>query len=72
LLSLGIISGAIVSHLTRLGIVVENDGGLLFALAVIVFACSLAILVLRRQQIPILSRLFLPAAPNYAATTCQH
>jgi hypothetical protein len=72
LLSLGVISGAIVSHLTRLGIVVKNDGGLLFALAVVVFACSLAILVLRRQQIPILSRLFPPADPNYAATTCQH
>src|SRR6516164_4679647 len=26
LLSLGVISGAIVSHLTRLGIVVKNDG----------------------------------------------
>jgi hypothetical protein len=72
LLSLGVISGAIVSHLTRLGIVVKNDGGLLFALAVFVFACSLAILVLRRQQIPILSRLFSPTTPNYAATTCQH
>src|ERR1051326_1027799 len=40
LLALGVISGAIVSHLTRLGIVVKNDGGLLFALALIVFACS--------------------------------
>src|SRR3954468_19376133 len=28
-LSLGVISGAIVSHLTRLGVVVKNDGGLL-------------------------------------------
>jgi hypothetical protein len=72
LLSLGIISGAILSHLTRLGIVVKNDGGLLFALAVIVFACSLAVLVLRRQQIPILSRFLSPAGHSYAATTCQH
>src|SRR5918911_1493660 len=30
ILSLGVISGAIVSHLTRLGIVVKDDGGLLF------------------------------------------
>ncbi len=73
LLSLGVISGAIVSHLTKLGIVVKNDGGLLFALALTVFASSLAILVLRRQQIPIVSRLFLPVtADNCAATTCQH
>jgi len=72
LLSLGVISGAMVSHLTRLGIVVKNDGGLLFALAVIVFVCSLAILVLRRQQIPILSRLFSSTDPDYAATSCQH
>lgn len=31
--SFAIISGAIVSHLTVLGIVVQNDGGLLFTLA---------------------------------------
>src|SRR3954471_19435858 len=37
ILSMGVISGAIVSHLTRLGIVVQNDGGLLFALATAVF-----------------------------------
>jgi hypothetical protein len=73
LLSLGVISGAIVSHLTKLGIVVKNDGGLLFALALTVFACSLAILVLRRQQIPMISRLFLPVtADNCATTTYQH
>ncbi len=51
LLALGVISGAIVSHLTRLGIVVREDGGLLFALAVVVFACSAAVLVLRRGQL---------------------
>ena len=73
LLSLGVISGAIVSHLTKLGIVVKDDGGLLFALAVTVFLCSLAILALRRQQIPIVSRLFLPiTADNCAATNSHH
>jgi hypothetical protein len=39
-LALGVISGAIVMHLTVLGIEVQNDGGLLFALALIVFVCS--------------------------------
>jgi len=62
LLSLGVISGAIMSHLTRLGIVVMNDGGLLFVLALLVFACSLTVLVLRRQELPIIGRLWAHAA----------
>ena len=52
-LSLGVISGAIFSHLTSLGIVVKNDGGLLFALAVAVFVGSAAILFIRRAQLPV-------------------
>src|SRR3982751_591872 len=43
ILAAGVISGAIVSHITRLGIVVQNDGGLLFILAVAVLAGSIAI-----------------------------
>jgi len=53
LISLAAISGAIVSHLTILGIVVQDDGGLLFALALIVFAASLGILYLRRHELPL-------------------
>jgi hypothetical protein len=53
ILSLGVISGAIMSHLTKLGIEVQNDGGLLFGLAVLVFLGSLGILAVRRSQIPI-------------------
>jgi len=52
LLSLAVISGAIVSHLTVLGIDVRGDGGLLFALAVVVFACSLGVLALRWRELP--------------------
>ena len=48
------ISGAIVSHLTRLGIVVMDDGGLLFALAVLVFACSATVLALHWRELPLL------------------
>lgn len=51
LLALGVISGAIASHLTKLGVVVQNDGGLLFVLALTVFGCSVAILVLRRTEL---------------------
>src|SRR5689334_5137885 len=53
LLSASVISGAIISHLTRLGIVVKDDGGLLFGLAMAVFIGSIAILFIRRIQIPI-------------------
>jgi uncharacterized membrane protein YphA (DoxX/SURF4 family) len=52
-IALGVISGAIVSHLTRLGIVVQGDNGLLFALAVTVFVCSLLVAWLRRESIPV-------------------
>ena len=52
ILSLGVISGAIVSHLTKLGIEVKGDGGLLFGLAVVVFVGSAAVLFIRRAQIP--------------------
>lgn len=58
LLALGVISGAILFHLTILGIVVQNDGGLLFGLAVTVFVCSAITLILHRKQIPLLSRFF--------------
>jgi uncharacterized membrane protein YphA (DoxX/SURF4 family) len=50
--TMGVITGAIFSHLTKLGIVVKGDGGLLFVLALVVFVGSAAILVIRREQIP--------------------
>ena len=60
LLALGTISVAILSHLTKLGIAIPavNDRGELFALALVVFVCSLAVLVIRRQQIPIVGHSF--------------
>lgn len=61
LLSLGTISGAIMSHLTKLGIKLTpvGDNGELFALAIVVFVCSAAVLWIRRRQLPILGeRLF--------------
>ena len=58
LLGLGVISGALISH-TRLGLVVRDDGGLLFALAVTVFVASAAVLYLRRSELTVLAaRLF--------------
>lgn len=48
LMSLGIISGAVISHLTVLGIEVMGDGGTLFFLALSVLIGSLVILRLER------------------------
>ena len=57
LLGLGVITGALVSH-TRLGLVVKDDGGLLFALAVIVFLSSATVLYLRRAELPVIGERF--------------
>ncbi len=57
LLALGVISGALVSHLSVLGIVVKDDGGLLFFLAVTVFVASAVVAYLHRWQIPLASRI---------------
>lgn len=56
LVALGVISGAIASHLAKLGIVVKDDGGLLFGLAVVVFLGSLAVVFIRRQELYTLVR----------------
>src|SRR5438445_12993029 len=55
-LALGVMAGAILSHLTILGIEVQGDKGLLFALAVIVFVSSAVNLVLHRNAIPLIGR----------------
>ena len=52
-LALAVIAGAIVSHLTILGIEVLGDGGLLFGLAVVVFLASAGILLIRRGELPL-------------------
>jgi uncharacterized membrane protein YphA (DoxX/SURF4 family) len=41
LLGMGVISGALLSHLFVLGIEVQNDGGTLFILAIITFLCCI-------------------------------
>jgi len=54
ILSLGTILGAIFSHLTKLGIVVKNDGGVLFGSAILVFLLSLVVLYIHRGELPII------------------
>ena len=58
LIALATVTGAILSHLTMLGIVVKDDGGLLFGLAVTVFILSAAILFIHRRDIPFVGSFF--------------
>jgi putative oxidoreductase len=65
-ISLGVISGALFSHLTRLGIALPavGDRGELFALAVVVFACSAIVLGMHRAEIPVLGTMFQAQLPQ--------
>ena len=56
ILTVGVMSGAILSHLTILGIEVKGDGGLLFGLALTCCVGSLVILAIRRTAIPVVGR----------------
>jgi uncharacterized membrane protein YphA (DoxX/SURF4 family) len=61
-LSLGVIGGALFTHLTALGIQVQNpttgewDGGFLFGLAVAVAVLSAVVLAVRRRELPVVGR----------------
>ena len=57
LLTVGVIGGAVVMHLGILGIEVNNDGGILFANAVITLILSLLVLIYYRNQIPLIKKL---------------
>lgn len=57
-IGIGVIFGAILSHLTYLGIEVMDDGGYLFALAIVVFICCAIILWLRRLDVQLLMTKF--------------
>jgi len=56
-LALGVMGGAIMSHLTVLGIVVMDDHGELFGLALTVAVCSAIVLFLHRRDIPVIGKL---------------
>lgn len=51
LLTVGLMTGAICSHLGKLGIVVMDDGGQLFMYSILVFVCASVILWIKRFQI---------------------
>lgn len=51
ILGVGIISGAIFLHLFVLGIEVQNDNGLLFGLASIVFITCLTVIIIQKRKL---------------------
>lgn len=53
LLTIGLMGGAIASHLTILGIVHNNDNGILFLGAVITFISGALLLIHHKKDIPI-------------------
>ena len=55
-IAVGVMAGAILSHLTLLGIEVQGDKGLLFALALVVFVAAAINLFLHRAEIPLIGR----------------
>jgi hypothetical protein len=54
LLGIGIMAGAIASHLFVLGVEVKNDGGLLFGLALAAFVCCAMLAYQNKREIPFL------------------
>ncbi|HZV70806.1 MAG TPA: DoxX family protein [Saprospiraceae bacterium] len=54
-LALGTVTGAIFFHFIKLGIVIQDDGGLLFILACTVFLFSLIILWNEKDRIPLIN-----------------
>jgi putative oxidoreductase len=50
LLGIGLMSGAILAHLTVIGIESKGDGGQLFMLAITVLICCLILLIIDRKQ----------------------
>lgn len=57
LLTLGVISGAIFMHLTKLGVEINNDGGVLFITAIVTFILSLVILYKYKKDIPLIGKM---------------
>lgn len=51
ILAIGIMTGALFSHLFVLGLEVQNDGGQLFIYALLVWLCGIGVVLFNRQQI---------------------
>lgn len=49
-LGIGLMAGAILSHVAVIGIESQGDGGQLFTLAIVVLVCCIIIMVLNKKQ----------------------
>ena len=56
ILTIGLMCGAILSHLTILGIEHNNDGGLLFISAIITLISGIVVLLSEKENIPFLKK----------------
>lgn len=65
LLGAAVMAGAVASHLTKLGLVVQDDGGLLFSLAVVTLGCCGLVVWLRRVELPWVGRRFAASCPSW-------
>ncbi len=61
ILAAGLMGGAMMMHLTLLGIEVKGDGGYLFILALVVAICSLVAFWIDRKNIPSPIKKILPS-----------
>ncbi|MBR9913952.1 MAG: DoxX family membrane protein [Algicola sp.] len=55
LITIGVIGGAILMHLTVLGISINNDGGTLFYTAILTFILAICILYIERKRLPFIN-----------------
>lgn len=51
--AVGVMCGAIIAHLSQLGLVVNDDGGRLFGMLLVVLVCASYVLITRRKEIPL-------------------
>ena len=58
IVAIGLMVGAIGSHLTIIGVNFQGDGGTLFAMAWIVLAASFTVAVIRRRELPVGGAMF--------------
>jgi putative oxidoreductase len=63
-LALALMTGALVSHLTTLGIEIQGDGGLLFALACLVWICGAMTAFIHAAELPFVGTLLVRPAPR--------
>jgi len=70
ILTVGLMAGAIMGHITKLGISISADvhpdleGPMMFIMAVVAFLSALGILAVRRAQLPVIGAKFATSGPD--------